>query len=432
MSTYNLVVSEFTSDGEGIAFYNDKKVFIKGAFVGETVEVELFGEKQHYAQGRLIKVIVPSSCRCEQFCDVNCGACSFTAMSYESELQFKEDFILKLFKNIPSFVPQMYGKIIPMEKPFNYRNKAVYACGESCGKAVLGLFEKNSHNIVPIHTCAVESNWMSKAKDIVQQSIVNISAWRYLFLRGSDDSEKIAVFVCWNEVEEAQEIAQKLSEIGINNVVLNVNNSSGNRILGDNFKQIIGSNQIQMEMLGLNFTVKPDSFFQINSIQTSKLYQLAVDMLNPSSNENVADLYCGIGTISIFLAQKVKNVYGIECVEAAIQDAMQNAENNKISNVHFTYGLVENELPKLVESNIQIDCAILDPSRKGCDSSVFRVLSECGANRVVYISCNPISQCRDIECAIQQGYQIERVESVDMFPHTAHVETVVLLSRDKA
>lgn len=431
MTICNLVISELTSEGEGVAYEGDHKIFVKGAFLGENVEVELFGEKAKYSQGRLLKVIKPSVDRCESFCEVNCGACAFTSLNYAAELEFKKNIILNLFREIPDFTDSLFGRVLPMDDPFAYRNKAVYACGESNGKVVLGLYERNSHKVIEISNCRLEQDWMNEARLIVQNNITDALNLRYLFLRGSNNTPKMAVLVCRSELTEINEISEELAKIGIENVLLNINCSMGNRILGDDFRLIKGSDQIKLNLLGCDFMVKPDSFFQINSFQTENLYKLAVELLNPTKDENVADLYCGIGTISLYLSDKVNHVYGIECVETAVNNALENAKLSGATNVEFKYGLVEKELPKLIQNGEKVDCAILDPARKGCDESVFETLSNCGANRIVYISCNPISQCRDIIVAQKFGYKLEKVEAVDMFPHTSHVETVVLLSREK-
>ena len=225
-------------------------------------------------------------------------------------------------------------------------------------------------------------------------------------------------------------IAQAIKETGVDNFLININDTPGNRILSDLNQVYNGSDRIEINLLGLNFLVHPNSFLQINLEQTAKLYTMAVDMLELNNNDEVLDLYCGIGTISLYMAQKAKKVYGIEYVQSAVDNAKSNAEKNNIQNVDFRAGLVEKILPQIIAEGHRITKAVLDPARKGCDDSVFKVLADAGVNIIAYISCNPKSQCRDVAVAESYGYRMKSLNAVDLFPHTQHTELVALLSKE--
>jgi 23S rRNA (uracil1939-C5)-methyltransferase len=279
-----------------------------------------------------------------------------------------------------------------------------------------------------------------------------LSSLRYLFFRGTDDSEKVVVFVVNNEdaikelqqfdlLENLQEILQvsvqnifSLDEVKYKtkiNIVANINTSEGNRILGDKNIPLSGKEFINIKLLDNLFEINTHAFMQINLEQTKKLYQYAVEELNIDKEDNVLDLYCGAGTISLYLARFVKNVIGIECVSSAIDNAKLNATNNSIFNATFYCGNVEDVLPSINLKEETINAAILDPARKGCEQQVFDTLASNNINKVVYISCNYKTQYRDIQYAKKLGYQVKSFKAFDLFPHTKHVETVVLLSREK-
>ena len=440
-----LMVKDLTEEGEGIAYSpSGLKVFIRGAYPNEVVKAELYDVKEKYAQGRLQQVVEQTVPRCTPFCTNQCGSCSYTNIGYESEISFKEKKLLDLYENLPGnlFEKKMYQGFVGMDNPFRYRNKAIYAVEKINDEYQVGLYRRNSHDIISVNECAVEPEWINIARNSLRNTLnsesfrretgeENDRTLRYVFFRGTDDGEKLAVLVVYRKFREVEILMNTLNSIGIRNVLVSVNDSSGNRILGDSMEVLSGSDCISAELLNLKFVVNPYSFLQLNTDQTEKLYTLAVDLLEPETDDEILDLYCGIGTISLYLAGKCRMVYGVECVKEAIDNANSNAKANGISNVDFRVGLVEKVLPEIISEGHRLTKAVLDPARKGCAPGVFKALSSAGIDRIAYISCNPKTQCRDMAEASACGYKIDKLIAVDMFPHTLHVETVVLLSREK-
>lgn len=436
-----LTITEELGDGQGLAYdKQNRQIFIKDALLGEEVEVVLYGENDRYAQGRVIKVLKPSPNRIPTICDSSCGACAFKVCEYEYELNLKKEATLKLYENLKGFSSDKFIGIKEALNHLNYRNKAIYAI-KTCNKEIkIGLYEKNSHNILEVQGCALEKLWMRKVllqvkntlQNLINQDLIaqeSLASLRYLYLRG--DKEKMAVIVAHKEFKELSFLLKALKAEGVDNILLNINETSGNRILGETFKVLSGKDFINTTIFGKSFKLNPNSFLQINQEQTNLLYRLAIELLNPAPYERLVDLYCGIGTISLCVHDRVQEVIGIECVKEAIVNANENKELNKIDNAQFFVGLVEEILPKIVQNGKQIDIAILDPARKGVEESVFKTLATCNTKRLVYISCNPKSQVRDLKVAFNYGFKLEKLAFVDMFPHTAHVETVVLMSRVK-
>lgn len=459
-----LKIESISSSGDGIAYLDNKKVFVKDVLIGEEVEVRLTEIKDNYAQAEVIKYLKKSLYRTPSICANNCGACHYLCCSYEYEIQLKQQEVFEYFSKDLDFV-ELYRNPsnLPFERmdnPYNYRNKAVYAVSFIDNQLKIGLYETRTHSIVEIKNCCLESLWINVCRDSIKEFLLNkkerlqnfLSSLRYLFFRGTDDSEKVVVFVVNNEdaikelqqfdlLENLQEILQvsvqnifSLDEVKYKtkiNIVANINTSEGNRILGDKNIPLSGKEFINIKLLDNLFEINTHAFMQINLEQTKKLYQYAVEELNIDKEDNVLDLYCGAGTISLYLARFVKNVIGIECVSSAIDNAKLNATNNSIFNATFYCGNVEDVLPSINLKEETINAAILDPARKGCEQQVFDTLASNNINKVVYISCNYKTQYRDIQYAKKLGYQVKSFKAFDLFPHTKHVETVVLLSREK-
>ncbi len=427
MTTHRLVITALTDSGTGIAFLAQRKIFVAGALLHEEVEVELYDEKPTYAQGKLVRIIKSSPERTPAICSYLCGGCAYPCWSYQAQLQYKRSQLLSLLQQVPNFQEAMLREVLGMAQPLGYRNKAIYAVDPKQG--VIGLYAPNSHTIIPVQACALEQPWMNKARDTIAKLLTAELPLRYLYLRGVETSQKLAVLVCWQQSAQINMLATALHDAGIDNVLLNLNSTTGNRVLGDQFISLIGQDEITIEILGKQYVVKPDSFLQINLAQTEVLYQTALAMLQPQAHEQIADLYCGIGTISLSLASQVKEVWGIECVPAAIANAHSNAQLNGLTNAHFYCGLVEQVLPTLVQQGISFAGAVLDPARKGCAETVWQTLAQCRTPRLVYVSCNPVTQVRDILVAQKYGYTLQEVKAVDMFPYTSHLESIALLRR---
>ena len=446
MSSITVTVSDFTVEGIGLGVYNGKKVFVPGVFPGETAVVESIVEKTGYISGKLLKIIDKSPDRISDFCAIRCGGCSFTGLSYEAELRFKSDYLLRLYGDLPGFTGALYRGVTGMKDPFRYRNKAVYMGGrDQDGRFVLGLYERASHIIAAIPDCSLEPVWMNRLRNGVRDFINGhdddpemtdfAENLRYLFLRGRAagdsvvlDAGRCAVLVLRRGFVP-EPVLRYLKTAGISNIIINFNSTSGNRIFGENFQVVSGNPYAVMPLYDRLFLVKPESFFQINTEITEKLYDKAIQLLNPAPDSVIADLYSGIGTISLRLSERVLEVYGIEVISEAVRDAENNSRGFGITNAKFYAGLVEEVLPKLVDEGVKFDGVILDPARKGLEESVINTLAALDVPVIVYISCNPKTQKRDIALFLKLGYRMDCLYAFDMFPHTCHVESVVKLTR---
>ncbi|MGN1394653.1 MAG: 23S rRNA (uracil(1939)-C(5))-methyltransferase RlmD [Succinivibrionaceae bacterium] len=441
-----LTIESLDKDGDGVGFYNSKKIFVKNAYIGELLKVSLYGEKEKYAQGKIEEILIPHKNRQESFCKNECGACVFTSLSYQAELSYKCNEIKKLFSDVICDVNLI--EIIGMTDPFRYRNKAIYSClyNEKNGALDIGLYSRGTHNIVKISECVLEPFWINNLRNKIEEYFKNnkncqslAKNIRSVFFRGTDLSKKIC-FLILQKFDDAifrefKIFSKDLCEQDVN-LYINVNNQKGNRVVGtevfNSDAESVKDAYIKLNLLGNSFFVDIFSFFQINIEQTEILYSKAIEFLKCDINDNVLDLYCGVGSISLSIAKHVKKVVGIECVKEAVENAKHNAKINNIFNAEFYCGLVEDVLPDLVGNNkIKFSAAILDPARKGCESSIFEVLHKHDIKNIVYISCNPETQHRDIIFAKKYHYNVKKMVLVDMFPHSRHVETVVLLSRNK-
>ncbi len=437
MSVVTVKIQDLTIEGVGIGFIGNKKIFVDGALPEETVTVEIILDKENYAQGQIKSIDSESPYRVQSFCSECCGGCSFKNFSYTKELSFKANYLLSLFKDLHSFSPEKFHGIEEMKSPFRYRNKAIYMASYDDNIFNLGLYEKGSHKVVNINDCLLEQPWMNEIRNALRKYIQDANSidvkefgknFRYLFLRGNNSFDRQAVIITrTNRVPK--EIEDLLFNYGITNISININDSLGNSIFGKEFLVLRGNSTVAMSLYAQKYSLRPNSFFQINTEMTEVLYKSAIDLLEFSKDDVVLDLYSGIGTISFQIAPKVSQVIGIECVQEAVNDAKENAKLLEIKNADFFAGYVEEILPGLINKYGKISSAILDPARKGGEKSVLDTLKKSGIEKFVYVSCNPKSLKRDLVYAQEIGYKIEYIKGFDMFPHTAHVETVVLLSK---
>ena len=431
-----LTMLDHAQGGDAFAYYEGKMIFVAGALPQEEVKVRLGAEHPTFFTGELLEILKPSPDRAPNFCAHGCGSCSYTCVRYEAELQDKRRRLAALYASTKEANIVMQAPIHAMSDPFAYRNKSVCACSTQGGKLTIGLYARGSHDIIPLASCALEARWMTDAREKISSFFAaqdqNIAPnLRYIFLRGADEGERMCVLVFYAEpsADFIAKVASLYSELKLSSLKININNLPGNRILGPKFIQVAGKETIETSILGNKFAINAESFLQINPTQAEVMYKRALELLAPKATDVVADLYSGAGTISLYVAKKVAQVIGVECVDSAVNDAKSNAKLNGITNVEFKCGLVEKIFPQLAAQGIKIDSAILDPARKGAAPEVFQTLAAFGVQRFVYISCNPISQKRDLEVAVKYGYELRAFEAVDMFPHTDHVETVVLMSR---
>lgn len=443
---YNAECLSSGSEGEGIVKIDGFTVFVPGMLPGEKGDILIVKLKKNYGYGKLMELTVSSPERTEPPCPYykTCGGCSLQHMSYASQLKFKKNKVKDCMERIGGIQNAIYPDTVGMDEPWNYRNKAQYPIGkDKNGKTVIGFYAPRSHRITDIDNCMLQMNNSSQIIEIVRKFIddFNIPIYDELSHRGLlrhvitrtsyDTGEMMVTFVINGKIiPHADELIERLKSTGfVASIVININREKTNAILGPKSVTLWGKDTIRDKIGDISFDISSLSFYQVNPVQTQKLYSIAVDSAGLTGNENVIDVYCGIGTISLFAAGRAKSVYGIEIVERAIEDAKHNAEINGIKNAEFEAGKAEDILPRLYSEGVKADVIFLDPPRKGLEASVIDAVCGIEPKKVVYVSCDPATLARDLKLFAEKGYTTDRINTVDMFCQTGHVETVVLLKK---
>ena len=444
-----LEIVDCGTDGEGIGKADGFTVFVKDAVIGDTVTAKIMKAKKNYGYGRLMEILNASPYRVEPVCPSarQCGGCQLQAVSYEEQKVFKEKKLRGHLERIGGFTNLPMEPLIGMDEPYHYRNKAQFPVGRNKeGKIVTGFYAGRTHAIIENRDCALG---IPENKDVLDRVIAHMEKYniapydeatgkglvRHIFVRYGFFTGELMVCLIINgqDLPHQRELVEKLCEIpGMTSISLNMNKKRSNVILGDKVKTIWGEDYITDKIGDISYEISPLSFFQVNPKQTWKLYSKALEYADLHGEETVWDLYCGIGTISLFLAQKAKFVRGVEIVPAAIEDARRNAKLNDIGNVEFFVGKAEEVLPAEYEKNgVYADVIVVDPPRKGCDEMLLKTILKMQPKRVVYVSCDSATLARDLRFLCDNGYELKKVCGVDQFPQTVHVETVVLLSHKK-
>ena len=442
-----LEIVDCGTDGEGIGKADGFTVFVKDAVIGDTVTAKIMKAKKNYGYGRLMEILNASPYRVEPVCPSarQCGGCQLQAVSYEEQKVFKEKKLRGHLERIGGFTNLPMEPLIGMDEPYHYRNKAQFPVGRNKeGKIVTGFYAGRTHAIIENRDCALG---IPENKDVLDRVIAHMEKYniapydevtgkglvRHIFVRYGFFTGELMVCLIINgqDLPHQRELVEKLCEIpGMTSISLNMNKKRSNVILGDKVKTIWGKEYITDKIGDISYEISPLSFFQVNPQQTWKLYSKALEYADLHGEETVWDLYCGIGTISLFLAQKAKFVRGVEIVPAAIEDAKRNAQINHIENVEFFVGKAEEVLPREYEKNgVYADVIVVDPPRKGCDAMLLKTILKMQPKRVVYVSCDSATLARDLRFLCDNGYELKKVCGVDQFPQTVHVETVVLLSK---
>ena len=442
-----LEIVDCGTDGEGIGKADGFTVFVKDAVIGDTVTAKIMKAKKNYGYGRLMEILNASPYRVEPVCPSarQCGGCQLQAVSYEEQKVFKEKKLRGHLERIGGFTNLPMEPLIGMDEPYHYRNKAQFPVGRNKeGKIVTGFYAGRTHAIIENRDCALG---IPENKDVLDRVIAHMEKYniapydevtgkglvRHIFVRYGFFTGELMVCLIINgqDLPHQRELVEKLCEIpGMTSISLNMNKKRSNVILGDKVKTIWGEDYITDKIGDISYEISPLSFFQVNPKQTWKLYSKALEYADLHGEETVWDLYCGIGTISLFLAQNAKFVRGVEIVPAAIEDAKRNAQINHIENVEFFVGKAEEVLPREYEKNgVYADVIVVDPPRKGCDAMLLKTILKMQPKRVVYVSCDSATLARDLRFLCDNGYELKKVCGVDQFPQTVHVETVVLLSK---
>ena len=484
-----VTIEDMGSDGEGIGKVDGFTLFIKDAVIGDQVEAKIIKSKKHYAYARLEKVLQPSPFRVEPKCAYHrqCGGCQLQALSYSEQLHFKEKKIRNNLIRIGGFdaeyIDERMQPIVGMEEPFHYRNKAQYPIGtDRDGNVIAGFYAGRTHTIIANTDCALGASenqqiletilsYMRKNKVTAYDEVTGKGLVRHILIRKGFTSGQLMVCLVINKkmtkmsyptagvqkntnefLPNQGELLAALAEIqGMTSVSVSINTEKTNVIMGTEIHNLWGESTIEDTIHvrdmqkenypytgdALTFKISPLSFYQVNPVQTEKLYSLALEYAGLTGEESVWDLYCGIGTISLFLSQKAKQVYGVEIVPQAIEDAKNNAALNGITNAQFYVGKAEEVLPAFYNSNNldagmrHPDVIVVDPPRKGCDEQCLSTMLAMKPQRIVYVSCDSATLARDLRILVDGGYELRKVRAFDQFAHTGHVETVVLLSQLK-
>jgi 23S rRNA (uracil1939-C5)-methyltransferase len=435
---------DLTHEGQGVAKIDGFPVFVPGGLPGESAQIKILNVKKNYGYGKLIEIREKSPYRVEiPKEDMHkYGGCQLHHMSYEGQLQFKQNLVEQTLTRIGKLQDVNIHPIIGMEQPFHYRNKAQVPVGERNGRLITGFYKPRTHEIIDTDESVIHMEAINDAIKIVKEicSELGVAAYneeahtgvlRHIMARfGRKTDELMIVLITRTEkLPHREEIVGKIVAAlpNVKSIVHNVNPKRTNVILGEKTQVLWGQDVIYDYIGNVKFAISPRSFYQVNPVQTKVLYDKALAYAGLTGEEIVFDAYCGIGTISLFLAQQAKKVYGVEVVPDAINDAKKNADLNGNTNVEFSVGEAEVVIPNWAEEGIHADVIVVDPPRKGCDAALLKTIIEMKPKRVVYVSCNPATLARDLGILEADDYQTVEVQPVDMFPMTMHVECCVLL-----
>lgn len=448
-----LTIEDIGVNGEGIGKAFGYTLFVKNAIIGDTVEAVVTKAKKNYGYAKMLNILEASPYRVPAQCPVarQCGGCQIQELSYEAQLSFKTKKVRGNLERIGGFSSQLLDEIMEpicdMKEPFYYRNKAQFPIGtDREGNIVTGFYAGRTHQIIPNTECALG---VLANREILECIVDFMNAYgitaydeetqaglvRHVLIRYGFKTKEIMVCLVINgdNIPHADKLVDKLAKIeGMTSITYSVNRENTNVIMGKDIGVLWGQGYITDYIGDVKYQISPLSFFQVNPIQTEKLYGLALEYAGLTGEETVWDLYCGIGTISLFLAQRAKKVYGVEIVPQAIEDARNNAKINGIENVEFFVGKAEEVLQEQYEKNqVYADVIVVDPPRKGCDETLLQTMVQMEPQKIVYVSCDSATLARDLKILCENGYELTKVRPVDQFPMTVHVETVVLMSKVK-
>lgn len=441
-----VAIKDYAHQGEGVGNYRGFTVFVPGALDGEEVITRIELVKKNYARGSLVEILKASPHRVDPPCRLygRCGGCQLLHLDYPAQLDFKRKRVNAVLERLGGFKNPPVRPVIGMSHPWEYRNKVQYPFAVENGRVIVGCYQQGTHNVIDTSECLIQHNLNNKIMNAVRElvegmglSIYNETTGegllRHILVKNGFQSGQAMVVLVTNgwEFPEGKELGRVLAGRfpEIRSVVQNINTTRGNVVLGERNVVLYGEDGIIDRLNDLEFKISATSFFQVNPAQTEILYEKAVEYGGLTGKERVIDAYCGVGSLTLFLARRAREVYGVEAVDAAVRDAEENARRNKIDNVRFVAGKTEEVLPGLARIGIGFDVAVLDPPRSGCRKEVLATLAAIGPGRIVYVSCNPSTLARDLRILVDEGYWLQEIQPVDMFPHTFHIECVALLSK---
>ena len=456
----DIFIEDMTNEGEGVGKADGFAFFVKDTVIGDEVRIRATKMKKSYGYGRLEKILKPSPDRVEPVCPVSrqCGGCQIQSMSYEAQLKFKKNKVKNNLIRIGGFskeyIDDITEDIIGDDREFNYRNKAQFPVGKDReGNIITGFYAGRTHSVISCTDCAIGV----RENDIILKTILKlmkrygISAYdentgtglvRHILLRKGFKTGQIMICLVINgdKIPAEDDVVSELLEINgtlnheygssIESVSYSINKEATNVIMGDNYHVIYGKGTIEDTLMGLSFTISPLSFYQVNPLQTEKLYEEAIAYADIKENEEVWDICCGIGTITLAMAREAHRVHGIEIIPQAIEDARENAERNGIDNAEFICAAAEEYLPSHADE-IHADAIVMDPPRKGMDERALEAVLTVSPSRIVYVSCDSATLSRDLKFLCEHGYELKKIRPVDMFPQTIHCEVIALLNAVK-
>lgn len=433
---------DLNHEGFGVAKVDGFSIFVEGLLIGEVANVKIIKKEKNFARAEIVDYIEKSKDRVEPICPAfkNCGGCDLMHLSYEKQLEFKKKMVYETIKRI-GHVDKEVKEIIGMEEPYYYRNKVQIPFSNFKEKTICGFFQKKTHYITKLDKCFIQPQETTDIANFIKELANNngilgynekdkTGIIRHVLIRKTVNDDYMVVII--TKTKQIPNLYILISEIlkkfpNVKSIIQNINTADSNVILGHKEIVLYGSKELVDEINNMKFRISSKTFFQTNHIQTEKLYNKAIEYADPKKDDIIVDAYCGVGTIGIIMANKVKKVYGIEVVEDSINDATENAKLNNIDNVEFILGKVEE---KIIEIDSKINTIVVDPPRKGCERTLLNTIIDKKINKIVYVSCDVATLARDIEI-LSTNYDLKEITAVDMFPHTSNVECVVLLELKK-
>jgi 23S rRNA (uracil1939-C5)-methyltransferase len=445
---YEMDIHSMGHEGEGVGRIENFTVFVPHALPGDRIKVKIVKVKSSYAYGKLIDIISPSENRVNPMCPmhVKCGGCQLQHLAYPEQLKLKKQKVIDNLERIGKLENIVVHDAIGMSQPERYRNKAQFPVGtdEATKQIQVGFYAPKSHRIIETDTCYIQHKindkiitqlklWMKDNSVASYDENTGKGLVRHIFTRVGFKTGEIMVVLVTNgtHIPNKEQFIDMIrsTSADVKSIIQNINTKATNVILGQENRILWGSDSIIDYIGDVKFNISPMSFYQVNPVQTEVLYNKALEYAGLKGTETVFDLYCGIGTISLFLAKKAKKVVGVEIVPEAIEDAKQNAKINNIDNVEFYVGAAEEIIPRLYKQGYKADVVVVDPPRKGCDEVLLDAIAKMQVEKIVYVSCNPSTLARDLRFLEDRGYKAIEVQPVDMFPHTSHVECIVQIKR---
>lgn len=439
-------VIDLTHEGHGVVKIDRYPIFIPNVLINEEIKYKVIKVKKNFAIGKLLEVNKASHHRVDPPCVYywKCGGCQLQHMSYEAQLAMKKEQVVNLFHRKGQFTDTVINDTIGMDNPWRYRNKSQVPIGQNkMNHKIMGYYRQRSHDIIDMDSCLIQDKqhqdimnhvkkWINEYHISIYNERTKKGVLRHLVIRTGHYTDEIMVIFVTNgsKFKHANMLVEQLKQAfpNITSIKQNINNSHSNVIMGQQSVTLYGKDKIVDQLSDITFKISDQSFYQINSSQTEKLYQKAIDYAQLDGQEIVLDTYCGIGTIGLYMAPVAKHVYGVEVVPSAIKDARQNALVNDLHNTTFVCGKAEDVIMDWQREGIQPDVVMVDPPRKGCEAQFIQTLLDLNPERIVYISCNPSTQQRDAHMLATQ-YDLKEITPVDMFPQTTHIETVALFKK---